>query len=453
MPEVPLTPAWTQLRPHKLQSKLWRTKARFTVVVAGRGSGKTEVSRRKLVRYLDIIKPWMDRNYMYGLPTYSQAKRVAWDQLNALIPDAWVSDKNSGRNKSELCITTNSGAKLYVVGLDKPQRIEGIQLDGAVIDECSDQHPDTYTKTILPMLTHRHAWCSRIGVPKRNGVGAIDFRAAFEEGLIPNNPTGIESYTWSSDTILTPDQLVDILKQLTAKDAEEQLGGIWVAGEGQIFYAFSEAESISETAQYDPDNIIGVGSDFNVNPMAWVLFHVKDGKMYVFDELYLRNTNTQATLDTLYSRYGHHKSGWIFIGDASAQNRHSSTSLSDYIQIKNDRRFDTPKPKQIFYPPKNPPVADRFAATNSLLLNGLGMRRLFINKKCTNLRRDLATRSYKEGTREVDDSAADSGHITDALGYAIYKLFPLRAFAPQGQISITNAYNNPTSSVVATVYS
>lgn len=453
MPEVPLTPAWTQLRPHRLQSKLWRTTARFTVVVAGRGSGKTEVSRRKLVRFLDVLKPWQDRNYVYGLPTYSQAKRVAWDQLNALIPNSWVSDKNSGRNKSELCITTNAGAKLYVVGLDKPQRIEGIQLDGAVIDECSDQHPSTYTKSILPMLTHRNAWCSRIGVPKRNGVGAAEFKAAFEEGLIPGNAAGIESYTWSSDTILTPDQLVDVLKQLTAKDAEEQLGGLWVAGEGQIFYAYSEADTISESAQYDPNNIIGVGSDFNVNPMAWVLFHVRDGKMYVFDELFIRNTNTQSTLDILHSRYMHHKAGWMFFGDASAQNRHSSTAITDYIQIKNDKRFDTDgRPKQIHYPTKNPAVADRLAATNALLLNGMGIRRLFINKKCTNLRNDLATRSYKEGTREIDDSASDSGHITDALGYPVYKLFPLRSFAPQGQISVTGQSSTPTSTVVSTVY-
>ena len=452
MSTVPLTPAWTQLRPHRLQSKLWRTTARFTVVVAGRGSGKTEVSRRKLVRYLDVLKPWLDRNYVYGLPTYSQAKRVAWEQINALIPDSWVSNKQSGRNKSELCITTDSGAKLYVVGLDKPHRIEGIQLDGAVIDECSDQHPNTYTKTILPMLTHRNAWCSRIGVPKRNGVGAAEFKAAFEEGLQPNDK-GLESYTWSSSTILSKEQLNDVLAQLTAKDAEEQLGGLWVAGEGQIFYAYSETDSVSETAKYDPNDIIGVGSDFNVNPMAWVLFHVRDGRMYVFDEIYIRNTNTQATLDILYERYGqYHRGGWMFFGDASAQNRHSSTAITDYIQIKNDKRFDEPKAKVIFYPTKNPPVADRFAATNAMLLNGLGVRRLFINPKCKYLRNDLMTRSYKEGTREVDESNKDSGHITDALGYPIHRLFPLRASTPMGQISTAVGINSvPESTVIATV--
>jgi len=34
-------------------------------------------------------------------------------------------------------------------------------------------------------------------------------------------------------------------------------------------------------------------------------------------------------------------------------------------------------------------------------------------------------RTYKEGTRDVADEG-DIGHITDALGYPIHKLFPIR---------------------------
>jgi len=56
--------------------------------------------------------------------------------------------------------------------------------------------------------------------------------------------------------------------------------------------------------------------------------------------------------------------------------------------------------------------------------NAKGVQRLFVDPRCVNLIRDLETRAYREGTREPDDYG-DVGHITDALGYVVYRLFPV----------------------------
>lgn len=420
-----LTPYWKPYRYHALQSKLWRTTARFTVTVAGRGSGKTDMHRRKVVRLLPVRKSHGEGAiYCFCLPTYAQAKRLAWDKILELIPKDWI----ESANKSELCVKTIYGSTLYVVGMDKPARIEGMQVDGVVLDECSDQRPEAYTKTILPMLTHRRGWCARIGVPKRTGVGARAFKEAYDLGLTPNE-AGIESYTWPSSDILTPAELAAEIVQMSPKDAEEQFGGLWVDQEGQIFYAFKDKDvslggNLSNNCIYDQNEVIGVGSDFNVNPMAWILFHYREGIMKVFDEIYIKNTNTAATLDELYRRHPIHKAGWHFFGDASAQNRHSSTSESDYVQIRNDGRF---LKSRVSYPSANPALKDRFAATNALLCNALHIRRCFIHPKCTNLRSDLQARTYKEGTCELPPQEGEIGHISDALGYPIYRLAPMRA--------------------------
>lgn len=433
------TRAWTQLRRHKKQSQIWRALERFLVVVAGRQSGKTEIARRKIVRWLPVIKAWQDPVYIYGLPTFAQAKKVAWDQINALIPDEWI--VKNGRNRTEMCIRTIWGSKLYIAGLDKPERIEGNTVDGVILDECSDQRPEAYTKTVLPMLTHRNGWCMRIGVPKRNGCGAIQFKQAFDAGLVPNN-LSIRSFTWSSRTILSDEQLYEIQGQMSTKDAEEQLGGIWTQGEGQIFYAYSEEinGNLSTIAEYDRNDVIGVGSDFNVSPMSWVLFHVKDGKMYVFDEVYRMNTNTVATLDYLYQKYGGHRSKWAFFGDASSKNRHSSTDTTDFLHIQNDKRFYTNgEPHGVHYPAKNPPVEERFAAANAKLCNANGVRSVFINPRCKYLREDLQQRSYKAGTREVDDPPGGLvGHMTDAFSYPIHKLWPISLILPPSRAEARN---------------
>lgn len=419
-------PAWFPLKYHEQQCKLYRTTARFPVVVAGRGSGKTEVSRRKIVRMLNVRKPWLNPIYVYGLPTYKQAKRVAWDPIKSLVPKEWVDPKQGGSiNESDMYIKTIYGSALYVVGMDKPFRIEGIQIDGAVLDECSDQRPEAYTRTILPMITHRNGFCMRIGKPKRSGIGAIAFREAFEQGLLPND-IGLESYNWRSDSVLTPEQIDAIREQLGAQEAQEELNAEWLDATGGIFYAYSDIDNVTGDAFYRPSYPIGVGTDFNVNPMAWVLFHVLDGVMFVFDEIFLKDTNTQRTLNELYERYGTHKAGFRFYGDASSRNRHTSAESSDYIQILNDVRFHD---KKVSFPNANPRLNDRFAATNAKLCNALGKRSLFINPKCKQLRTDLRSRTYKEGTRDPadkDDPNKIVGHITDALGYPIHTLWPIQ---------------------------
>lgn len=442
-----LPTAWFTLRPHKLQSKLWRTDSKFPVVVAGRGSGKTEEARRYITRWLPVLKPWPDPKYFYGLPTYNQAKRVVWPQLEALIPKAWL--VKNGANRSELTFTTKFGSTLYIVGMDKPARIEGIQVDGGILDECSDQKPETFTRTILPMLTHRNGFCWQIGVPKRNGPGAIQFRQNYEKG--ERGEEGFESYTWASNTILSPEQLAKVLAILDVKDALEQLGGIWVEASGMVYHAYSDTRNLSDLAVYRPDLPIGVGSDFNVDPMAWVLFHVIDHKMYIFDEVYIKDTNTQATLNNIcdgytdgkgvkHVGYKDHKNGWHFYGDSSARSRQTSAATTDYLQILNDPRFfnkRTGEPQKVHYDLSHPPIVDRYASVNALLYNALNQVRLFIHPKCKNLRTDLEQRTYKEGTREPDNSDLNAGHITDALGYAIYKLFPIRyEIAPASQIHL-----------------
>lgn len=413
-----LTPAWYPLRFHAKQARLWRSRARFKAVYAGRGSGKTEIARRYTVRMLPVKKPWSDPLYFYGLPTYDQAKRVAWPKLVSLVPKHWL---KSEPNKSELKIETIFGSTLYVVGLDKPARVEGVQWDFGVIDESSDQQPDAFDLSILPALSHRNAGCWRIGVPKRTGVGAQAFKDYCLRGESGEDPE-LETYTWSSEDILTPEQLRFARENLDAKDYNEQYRANWETATGLIFHSYDDVLNVSDQVTYDPRLPICVGSDFNVDPMAWVLAQKKGDELHVFDEMFIRNTNTQASLTFLYNKHKTHESGWHFFGDATSRARKTSATVSDYLQIRGDERF---KGSRVFYPDANPARADRFASTNALLCNAMGVRRCRIHPRCKNLRHDLMNRAYKPGSNEPDDHG-DLGHITDAIGYLIHTLFPMR---------------------------
>jgi hypothetical protein len=213
---------------------------------------------------------------------------------------------------------------------------------------------------------------------------------------------------------------------MDARDFAEQFDAQFLTASGGIFSTFDEAYNV-RPCLYRPDLPILVGSDFNVNPMAWVLCHYYPegmGRLEVFDMLWIRDTNTRATLDILKQRYGSHKGGFQFYGDATARGRRTSAVSTDYTQILADRDFKR-LGRTIHYLHSNPPQADRFAVTNALICTADGHRRCFIDPRCRALVEDLRLRSYRPGTREPMDSV-DLGHATDGLGYIIYKLFPIR---------------------------
>ncbi len=414
-----LTPAWTPLKPHEQQSRIWRTKARFLAVCAGRGSGKSEIARRKVVRMLPIRKPWPDPLYFYALPTLGQGKRVAWDKFKLLIPQSWI----ERMNESTMEIVTVYGSTLRVLGLDVPERAEGVQYDGGVIDESSDQKPGIFDLTFRPALTHRRGWCMRIGVAKRRGLGAREFRKVFEQwGTLHDGVH--ESYTWPSTDILSAEEVDEARRTMDEKDFNEQILSSWESDAGLVYYTFHETESIKGARGYDPALPIIVGSDFNVDPMAWVLMQQHgDNTIHVFDEIWERNTNTQRTLDKLHHDYGHHNAGWYFFGDASSRARKTSASMSDYVQIRNDTRF---KDAVVKYPKANPRVDDRIASVNAMFRNANKQRSLFIHARCSHLIRDLGYLSYDPGSRDINERDPDAKHITDALGYPIHMLRPVR---------------------------
>lgn len=417
---IELTPRWTPLFYHPKQDALWHDATRFIAVPAGRGSGKTELARRFLIRHLPLRKPWPDPCYFFGGPTYQQAKRVAWEDLKALCPPDWLSQKPS---ESELCIKTKFGSTLYVVGLDKPRRVMGKQWDGCVLDESSDLKPGTFDTIVLPALTHRNGWCWRIGVPKRSGDGALEYRKFYEMAAAhqSNEATG---YTWPSSDILPVSALQYAREHMDPVDYREQFEASFEDVGSTIFHSFDRHGNV-RPCQHMSNRRIVVGSDFNVDPMAWALGHKYNNRLEWFDEIWLRNANTQRTLDVLYSRYSHHQGGFVFIGDATGRHRETSASESDYKQILNDARFKR-LGRRVFYPIKNPDREDRFASCNAMFCNAAGQRRMFVDgAHCPRLVDDLLARHRKKGTKEVDD-VGDLGHISDAMGYPTHWLFPIR---------------------------
>ena len=168
-----------------------------------------------------------------------------------------------------------------------------------------------------------------------------------------------------------------------------------------------------------------IGSDFNVDPLAWAIGQWRGDRMEWFDEIWLRDVSTPDALNALWAKWGHHKGGFQFFGDASGSSRHTSASTTDYATIYNDERFKKAG-RIVRYPKANPARKDRYSSSNAMFGSADGNRRMHVDPVCVHLRQDLRTRAYKPGTCEADDRGNDAGHIADAMDYAVWMLFPIQ---------------------------
>lgn len=186
-------------------------------------------------------------------------------------------------------------------------------------------------------------------------------------------------------------------------------------------YAFDRTAHVTTDAEYDRELPLLLSCDFNVDPMAWTVGHVKGDRGWTFDEIVIPGgATTLGACDEFIRRYPHRKAEVVIDGDRSGRSRDTKSKQTDYKQIM-ERLGSYYLNVRMEVPNANPPVASRVNAVNALLDNG----RLTIHPRCTTLIEDRARVSWKPGTREIDKSDKRRTHASDADDYRWVRMFPV----------------------------
>ena len=411
----------------------WKSQAMIIAADAGRSSGKSATAIPKFAsRTCQYVPSCPHPVYVYCLPTYAQAERNVWQRLQEEYKKANLKIRvNNSAMRIEFALKQHP-VTVYVMGMDKPHRLEGEHYCGIAVDEMSDIRPGTIERSILPALNAYHGWLMMLGVPKRKGCGALLWREICigdlgrELAKQLGNFASFERFHWSAEEIYTPEEMAAQKAMMSEKDYSEQMLANWETSAGLAYHAFDRNENVFTDDRYDPNRPLFVCSDFNVSPMSWCIVQGNHEHLNVIDEISKRDTNTQETLDELYKRWGKHRGGFEFYGDAASKQRHTNAALTDYIIISRDRRFaDSTGKVRVYYPKSNPAVFDRIASVNAFLRNASGQTRLMISSKCVELIKDLEGIAFKENSNEIDKSDPDRTHMSDALGYLIHYKYPL----------------------------
>jgi hypothetical protein len=430
---IELPSRWTQLRPHVAGEAYSNSTFRFNTVAAGRRSGKTERAKRKIVmKLLGATTQWEPR-FFAGAPTRDQAKRIFWDDLKALVPKALLAERPS---ESDLCIRVITGGEVWVVGLDKPERIEGSPWDGGVITEFGNVKDGAWQQNIRPALSDRNGWCDLEGVPEgRNHYYELDRRA---KALMKERGAESEwgSFGWPSKDILSPTEIAAAKEDLDELTFKQEYEASFINFSGRAYYVFEEEIHCAPLFKlYNPRAPLNFCFDFNVEPgVAAVTQEMKlpngsDGTGVIGEVHIPRNSNTPAVCRRLVKDWGTHQGQVRCYGDATGGARGSAKiEGSDWELIAKELRPVFGQRLDVRIKSHNPKERARINSVNSRLRTASGIVKMMVDAhKAPNVVKDLEGVTLLEGgSGEIDKKIAPMlTHVSDAIGYYIEYEYPV----------------------------
>lgn len=406
-------PEFSKTEKQKEAVRLLIDSAKHAMLFGGSRSGKTFILARQL-----IIRATKTKSRHVALRlNFNHAKRSLWLDTFPKVFATCFPDLPVKSNKTDYYYTFPNGSELWIGGLDDKERVEkilGTEYSTAWINEASqvDYNSVQIVKTRLaeknslskkiffdmnpPRKSHWSYWLFEKKIDPIDEVPVPD----------PNNYVSLLMNPKDNIENIDPDYL-DMLSKMPEKERQRFLDGLYTdESDGQVYYSFRRDEHIREFDRR-PGTIF-IGQDFNVDPMTSVVGQFVDNKFWIFDEVYLNNSDTYKTADELKRRnYG----GGKIIPDSTGKNRKTS-GQSDFQILKN-AGFTIESTH-------NPFVTDRVNNVNRLFQEN----RIVIHPRCKKLINDLEKVVWKNNELDQSGSNKHLTHISDALGYLLWKLEP-----------------------------
>ncbi|MGQ7247586.1 terminase large subunit domain-containing protein [Halomonas sp. V046] len=412
---------WYGLKDIPEQVRLINEQVRFKVVPAGRRSGKTERAKRYLAK--QAMKNAGEK-YFAAAPTQDQAKKIWWDDLCAMTLSA--THPTQPKVSPQPVIFLPNGTEIHVIGLDKPQRIEGIAWTGGIIDEIADIKGSAWEANILPALNtvsplrpDYRAWCWLIGVPD----GLNHYYDLYQYALSSGDPEWA-AYHWKSAEILPPDVVESAKRIMSAKQYKQEFEASFETATGRIYEDYSKHNHTD--ASIAPHEQLCWMHDQNFTPLSSAIGVRRGDDLYLLDEIVLESAISRQSATEFVERYADHENKHVLIyGDPAGRAGEKHGHASDYTEIEDVLREHgwkfSRKVKK-----KAPAIKDRQNAVRAKVCTATGERSLYVNpttaKWCD---KGLSTVQLQKGSTFQEDQTNQYQHITTAIGYMVEAEWPM----------------------------
>lgn len=393
-----------------------------------------------------IEKPMLGRTdaiYWYILQTHDTAEVAFNRYLNAVKS----TEIFSGKNESEKWVRLMGNRHIFFKSGENYEDLRIETLDGAIIDEYRQQHPELWPRIIRPMLGRRKGWAEFLSTA--NGFDHFhdlyEFAKADKTGQWETfHAPSTEAWWW------TPEEIASVKATMSeAEFAQEILSEFRNIRAGRAYISHGEHNQLpytlwptSDMDRQVTDKLpVVLGLDFNLSPMSWHLGQNDRSKWYWFDEIHLENSHTQEATGLLIQKLLNLKArkllraqpNVIVCGDATGKaGQRAAAGQSDYdIVLTELRRHDITF--ENVTPDSNPGIIDRVNTMNSKLKAADGSVSFFYNPQtCPWLKKDFDQTTWK--TQGVLDPGRNREltHATDSVGYSVCVLTPMKSIVEVG---------------------
>ena len=415
---------WYPLTKHFVQTALVNDKVRFKVVPAGRRSGKTERAKRFVVR--EAMKE--PGPYFVAAPTWDQVKRIYWADLKRLCFTSVLGDRSV--SESELQIRLPNGSTISLIGLDQPQRMEGVLWIGGVIDEIADVREGAWQENISPALDTFNPlkpgyrpWCWLIGVP--DGLNHYYEMAEYARTL---GDADWKLYTWKSADILPPDVIEAAKRRMSPRQYRQEYEASFETASGRVYEDYGPWNYTKEVIESHEQ--IMWHHDFNFTPMSSGIGVRRGNDFYILDKIILTSATSRQSAIEFVEKYKNHANRKVIIyGDPAGRAGEKHGHASDYTEMEQVLRANNWQVERRVKPAA-PAIKDRQNSVRAKIRNAAGQTSLFVNiDKAKYAHKGLATVQIKKGSTFLEEDS-DYQHITTAIGYCVDHEWPLRPDRP-----------------------
>jgi hypothetical protein len=313
--------------PHQSQRLIHAHNARMKVVTAGRRFGKSELGGHELVPEAlltytmkdDLKRAGKRREFWIVGPEYSDSEkefRVIWNKLEAAeVPLDHPGSYNSPW-AGEMSISAFGGRFLVAAKSAKyPGTLVGEGLSGVILAEAAKLKATVWHKFIRPTLADYRGWALFTTTPEgKNWLYELWMR-----GQDPTDPSWASwrMPSWANDYVfpdgasdagiamlrkaiddpeigLTPQliedsgvdsEIVDMLRDMTAERFNQEIAAMFTEYVGRVFKDFDEETHVTSCA-YDPRLEVHLATDYGFrNPFVALAIQVDVfGNIYVLAE-------------------------------------------------------------------------------------------------------------------------------------------------------------------------
>lgn len=377
-----------------LRDKVLEDKSRYFILYGGAGSGKSVFVGQKIL--LRLLK---EKNHRFLVAR--KVGRTLRNSVFSLFKDLisqWGLNNLFTINKTEMTITCINGNSIMFVGLDDVEKLKSIAgVTGIWIEEASEINKTDFDQLDL-RLRGKTANYKQIIITFNPTSDQSWLKKEFFDRKVENSRILRTTYL---DNKFIDDEYKKTLERL--KETHYEWYRIYALGEwgstGQKIFTNWEVKEIPiDPEEYTVPIYSGIDFGFN-DPSAFIRIAVRDGVIYVFDELYETELTNAELIEKVEKKM--EKKRDILICDAAEPDRIKEFKKTGFLKAK---------------------PAKKGAGSILSGIDKIKHYKVLVHPRCENVIMELQNYEYMKDkqTEEYLDQPKDNfNHLMDAFRYAM----------------------------------